>query len=65
MCAVQSKVPTYGEDPWTERLMIGEPLWCIYCNNVSIHTDKEWVKVYVCDDCNEKNKDIFKNKREK
>jgi len=43
--------------------MIEEPLWCIYCNNVSIHTADEWVKVYVCDDCNEKNKTIFENQR--
>ena len=37
--------------------MIKAPLWCLYCNNVSIHTEAKWVKMYVCDDCYDKNKE--------
>jgi ribosomal protein L37AE/L43A len=39
-------------------------LECIYCKRVSIYTRAE-IKVYVCDDCNEKNKTIFENQRRK
>jgi hypothetical protein len=46
--------------------MIEEPLWCLYCNKVSIHTNDEYVKIYVCDDCYEKNKAQYeKQRREK
>ena len=43
--------------------MIGEPLWCLYCGNVSIHTADEYVKIYVCDDCYEKNKEEYEKQR--
>ena len=52
MCEVQSKVPNYGEDPWTERLMQVND--CIHCGMVSVVS--KYYKIYVCDDCYKRGK---------